>query len=310
MAQIDAMKWTPRMEECLCAVGANQTCPSDEGFALQVRLQLIAEKAIEVREHQSNETSSSGPTAPFLYIKALQSHLKDLQCSLSPELQQQRKSLPILEITYINTKNVYSCHTADIPKAHIHYTELCLSETAHTANSPPPIVNSITIPSFERFACFWQSINAIKAWLDLFVQLPPSDFVGFSFPYSAQLARCVVTLYRLSTYADAAWDCQAVRNTVDLLSVLDHLVEKLEQVSRIVGEQSNEDLFMQFAGMMRFFRNFAGTKMAPDGPDLRDSYGDSGMMADSMVMDASWMAMMPPMDFENNSWLEEIFGQR
>ncbi|KAJ5578061.1 uncharacterized protein N7459_007025 [Penicillium hispanicum] len=206
-------------------------------------------------------------------------------------------------------KKMRSCGDTDIPTAHIHYIELCLSETAYTAISQAPIVNGISMPSFEHVEYLCQSVTAIRSWFDIFMQLMPSEFRGFSFPFSAQLACCVVTLYRLSTYTDPAWDCEAVRNTVDLLPLLDQVVEEVEQMSRDVGERSNEDLLMQLAGMMRLFRSFAGTKMTPEGTDVNGPYGDTGIITDSMAMDSSALTMMWPIDFGNDLWLEKIFGR-
>ena len=62
------------MEECLRAVGANSECPTDEAFAYQVRLQLLAQRAVQVREQQEVDHShpATVPHPAFLYLKALQ----------------------------------------------------------------------------------------------------------------------------------------------------------------------------------------------------------------------------------------------
>jgi hypothetical protein len=78
-AQIDAMQWTPYMEECLRLLSESRECPSDESFSHQVRLQLI------VREIES--TKGTRIPLPF-YIKALRSKLDDIKSSISLQLQQ------------------------------------------------------------------------------------------------------------------------------------------------------------------------------------------------------------------------------
>jgi len=89
------MRWTPRMEECLRVVGANKECPTDEAFAFQVRLQLLAQRAVQVREQQevdhAHAATAAAPLPAFLYLKALQGQLQELRGSLSPGLQQQGK---------------------------------------------------------------------------------------------------------------------------------------------------------------------------------------------------------------------------
>lgn len=92
-AQIDAMRWTPRMEECLRAVGANKECPTDEAFVFQVRLQLIVQRAVQIREQQEVDhtytATAATPLPTFLYLKTLQGQLQELRASLSPGLQHQ-----------------------------------------------------------------------------------------------------------------------------------------------------------------------------------------------------------------------------
>jgi len=166
------------------------------------------------------------------------------------------------------------------------------------------------MPGFERLECLWRSVSAIKSWLDVFFTLSPSACVGFSFLFWAQLSRCLVILYRLSTYADPAWDLQAVRNTVDLLLVLDRMADKLELASSEAGERSNDDLFMQIPRMMRMFRAWAGAKMAPEETEEEPTwpYNGTATSAGDNMVDQNQMMMMQSIDFGNDMWLEEILA--
>jgi len=115
-----------------------------------------------------------------------------------------------------------------------------------------------------------------------------------------------VVLYHLSTYVDPAWDCNAVRNTIDLLLVLDRMAEKLVLVSREAGERSDDDLFLQFVAMVQKFRVWASFRMLPERAE--EAVGNVGAMNN---MDANVMSQMMGqfVDFGNdNSWLEEMFG--
>lgn len=90
------MKWKPRMEESLRALEANVACPADVAFAFQVRLQLLAQKAVQVREQRewdSIRTSfqSSPALSANLYIRSLEQQLHQLAQSLPPALKQQSK---------------------------------------------------------------------------------------------------------------------------------------------------------------------------------------------------------------------------
>ena len=196
---------------------------------------------------------------------------------------------------------------ADILIAHVHYIDLCINETAHTANSDAPLLltlaasNSSSTPGFERLECLWRSVNAVKSWLDIFFTLSPSACAGFSFIFWAQQSRCLVILYRLSTLADPAWDRQAVRDTVNLLFVLDRIADKLEQTSSEAGERSNDDLFMQISRMTRMFRAQASAKIAP-GEAIWPNGGSPGDMMDQDPM-------MQSIDFGNDMWWEDFFGR-
>lgn len=116
-------------------------------------------------------------------------------------------------------------------------------------------------------------------------------------------------LYRLSTLEDSAWDLQAVRNTVDLLSVLDRTVDKLEQASNKSGEPSHDGLFMQLAWMMRMFRARVSSIMTHEMVDeeLVWPYGGTATGTGGNKVDQSPM-MTPPTDFENDKWLEEVLA--
>lgn len=160
---------------------------------------------------------------------------------------------------------------------HMHYIELCTNETARTlypnalkeAISWPAITSgnedatasSVNPLSYDRLDFSWRSVGAIKAWMEVFFSLPPVECAGLSFIHMAQLARCLVVLYRLSTFVHPGWDCHLVRGTVDLLLVLDGVADKLELTSSTSGETSPEDQFMRLSGMMRKFRANAASKM-------------------------------------------------
>lgn len=153
---------------------------------------------------------------------------------------------------------------------HVKYLELCMYEMARTAYSDAGQKPTSTCGGsnetddmstsggntlgFDRVDFSCRSVAAIKAWMDIFFSLSPAECAGLSFLHMAQIARCLMVLYRLSTFVDPSWDCQLVRGTVDLLSVLNGVAEKLEMASGEAGEQSHDDLFMYLSSMMRKFR--------------------------------------------------------
>lgn len=90
------MKWKPQMNDSLHAIEANKDCPSDVAFAFQVRLQVLAQKAVQVREQcewdSPRANSNSGPVlAANFYIRTLQTELHQLSDSLPSSLLQRGK---------------------------------------------------------------------------------------------------------------------------------------------------------------------------------------------------------------------------
>ncbi|KAI0385678.1 putative C6 transcription factor [Hypomontagnella monticulosa] len=292
-AQMDAMRWTPKMEEGLQAISLNEDCPTDQTFAFQVRLQLLAERSVHAREQQeaSNSNPNKASLPAFLYLNALRAQLQELRGSLSPVLERQEFII-----------------------AQIHYVELSINEAAHTANSDAPLLTTTGIDGtghvsdFERIECLWRSVTAIKSWLDIFLSLPPSEFRGFSFLLWAQMARCVVILYRLSTLEDPAWDRKAVRNVIDLPLVLDQIAEKLELTCRESNESPDDNLFMQFHKLLKMFRALVCTKMAPERTGEQETWVYNDTIADmnGNILDSNQNQMMQLLDFGNESWWEEL----
>ncbi|KAH8892008.1 hypothetical protein GQ53DRAFT_794145 [Thozetella sp. PMI_491] len=293
-AQMDTMRWTPWMEECLCTITANQECHSDEVLAFQVRMQRIAQRTMHVREqqqqqqhqHQNGQTSSVGAPIPaFLYLKALQGELQELKASMSPRLQQNQVIL-----------------------THVSYVELCIHETAHPSSlstsllTTPAASYGGSMPGFERVECLWSSLQAAKAFTDVFTSLPPDTCIGLPFLSWAQYAACIVILYRLSTLEDPGWDCRAVRQTVDLLAVLSAMADRLELTSREAGEGAADDIFAQISGMTHMFRMWASVRLAPEEPS---ALVETGAAAGSGEWLADQEHLMP--DFGNDRWLEELF---
>ncbi|KAI9684238.1 MAG: hypothetical protein M1822_005711 [Bathelium mastoideum] len=208
---------------------------------------------------------------------------------------------------------------------HMHYVELCFNETARTsylhsyqgtASSSGSIINNYDASTpghgLLDFSC--RSVDVIKVWINTFLSLPPDECAGLSFIHMAQLARCLVVLYRLSTFAHPAWDCLLVRNTVDLLSVLDSVAEKLELASREAGEQSPDDLFMRLSGMMRKFRINAAATMGPKAGVADDTgwvndgeVNGAGVGGEAAVLHDQ--TLLQSMSSGDDTFLESVFGQ-
>lgn len=81
------MSWTPHLEEQLRTLDARQGDVLDRTFGLQIRIQLVAQNVLGIREH--HETSSP---ITALYLDDLSTQIRGLEASIPPDLWQSGKS--------------------------------------------------------------------------------------------------------------------------------------------------------------------------------------------------------------------------
>jgi hypothetical protein len=124
-----------------------------------------------------------------------------------------------------------------------------------------------------------------------------------------------MVLYRLSTHIDPAWDLQTVRDTVDLLVVVDGIIDKMQLASGEAGEQSEDDLFAQITQFMQTFRAWAADMLTLKNPGAVDG-DESGWVPDSSAtatcagesMDLR-QTTLQSIEFGNYMWLGDFFAR-
>jgi hypothetical protein len=93
LEQTDARRWTPLMDTALAAVTASTECPTDAGLALQVRLQLIAHKALQLRD-QPRGTDPATPEALLVQLQELRPAAEQHQGMTPPPRHQHKPPSP------------------------------------------------------------------------------------------------------------------------------------------------------------------------------------------------------------------------
>ncbi|RDW89880.1 Zn(II)2Cys6 transcription factor domain-containing protein [Aspergillus mulundensis] len=247
--RMEPMRWTPQLEEYLDTISRTKGCPTDEGFSFQVRLQVLAQQVCEQREQRELDryqaavhSASSGPTEPLLnrwYLEALQKKLHGITDSIPPYLKDNETLL-----------------------SQLHYTSLSIYETIHPVNSDAEHSSpSLSVSSaLDERDCHYHTLQAIRAFFDIFLRFTPLNWAGFPFHLWAQEIRCTSVLIRLSlspAYRDE------VRNTVDVLNVVDVVSDRLKGAATEMGETSPEDLFGTLYRVARMLRAFIGPKLEP-----------------------------------------------
>lgn len=78
-------------------------------------------------------------------------------------------------------------------------------------------------------------LNAAKTSVDLMFKFNPETYASFPFFLWKQFRHAILTLIRLASLDDPAWDANIVRRTVDLSSLLDHTANNLRILEGATG---------------------------------------------------------------------------
>ncbi|KAJ5664644.1 C6 transcription factor [Penicillium macrosclerotiorum] len=298
--RIVPLRWDSQMESAIDNLEKTKACQLDENFAIQVRLQVLAQKASHIRDPHSHvdetKDSKSTPFATSMYLKVLQGQLQELRAACVAHLPRQ-----------------------DMLTAQIHYAELCINEVTRLASSQDPLLSACwsdssansSMTGLEHLESLWRSVYAVKSWLDAFYTIPPGAYIGFPFFFWFQLVRCVVILKHLLTFDDPAWDREAVRNTVNMVDLLEWMTEKTDLASQEAGEQSDDDLFRRVNKLLRMSHQWVmakqGATTQEEGSSFYNEGPNSACNGDNMI-DLTDMPWMNALEFGDGTWLEEVLG--
>ncbi|KAL4978408.1 hypothetical protein BDW66DRAFT_149243 [Aspergillus desertorum] len=221
----DALRWTPQMEEALRLLTVSDACPADRLFVCQVRLQLLKQRADDVRlQDEARTGAAAASSAPgLLYLRTVRRELHELRASFPMDMAQ-----------------------IDILSTHAQYVELYINQLAFTISKDAPLAATGNTLAFRRLECLWQSVENIKSWLDNFYSIPCSKLAGQPFHFWSQMILIITLLKYLSTLRGPDWDCQAVRNTVHLISTLDCMLQRLDLASKEPELQGCGDHLLMF----------------------------------------------------------------
>lgn len=93
-----------------------------------------------------------------------------------------------------------------------------------------------------KLDAYYASLQASKALLENYLAFAPADFLCFSFSLTLHFGRSAQTLYRLLVVDDPEWDRGVVKGSVDLMAVMEQTARAYEQVHRVCGLETTDDL--------------------------------------------------------------------
>ncbi|KAI0444045.1 putative C6 transcription factor [Xylaria telfairii] len=300
----DALRWTSQMEEACRVIENNKSPPTDQAFGFQVRLHVLKQRATYIREQHEGDrprtatASVTGSVPGLLYLKTMRRQLRELISSFPPDI-----------------------HQREVLNTYVQYVEIYINQLTYSISFESPLLDVSgqrtsggLLPGFERLECLWRSVECIKSWLDNFYKVPPSEVIGLPFHFWTQMIQCVTILKYLSTLDDPAWDCQAVRHTVDIISTMDCMVQKLGMASKEPGIQCDDNLFQLLSKLLNRCRAWAVawydfTPQLPDPGDRSSQNADiTSVGHGNHVPDLDQIIWMQSMDLENDQWLESVMG--
>ncbi|KAK3393455.1 hypothetical protein B0H63DRAFT_18024 [Podospora didyma] len=141
LGQIDALRWTPYMEECLRIIrGRSSTeCPTDEYFAYQVELQRVS--------RDLEDAKSLAAIPPSLYLKAVQARLDGIKENMSPQ--------------FLNDETLLGA---------VYFAELSIFEWLSQDTSLGPNAQ------IQRIEYLYKCLQTVKAAMESFFRILPAEY--------------------------------------------------------------------------------------------------------------------------------------
>ncbi|GLA64075.1 hypothetical protein AtubIFM55763_001870 [Aspergillus tubingensis] len=111
------------------------------------------------------------------------------------------------------------------------HTEICINDLIFTRLGHCPLLDDI-----NSMEVLLNCLNAAKRAVDIMFNFKPTEYTYFPFFLWRQFRTVILTLIRLASFEDPAWDVNMVRRTVDITSILDKTAENLSNVQTNVDD--------------------------------------------------------------------------
>ncbi|KAK1754221.1 hypothetical protein QBC47DRAFT_346879 [Echria macrotheca] len=240
MKRIDALAWTPFMDECLSVLSKQPEWSGDEVLVALVKIQRLLEQLTQAIWQSSDQKP------PAFFVSALKTQLYDLKAQLGPHVQQNAGIMALL-------------YTA----------ELMIVESAMQKPTNDTTTSSY-VPDLQRFEAFEATLQVTKKWFDNHLAIPSCMHVGLTFMHWCTMGHCIWSLTHLSfEIEDPTWDRRAVKERVDIFGIADRVIQAFDDVAGMKRQESGpsmaEDVFTKCAKLVRLIKhNWVADTMAMD----------------------------------------------
>jgi uncharacterized membrane protein len=311
IGKMETLAWTDHLDDCLAVLDRENEYPSDAILTTLIKLQLVGEEVQKLTRSKINE-SNQNPI--YIFKPGLVSRLSDIRNQLPDRLANNSKFRTQATLKAESKTNHISGNILML----LHSTE-CQVHTLGLFTEQGIIPESIRINSMYSCA------KAAKSFYDSFFAISPLEVAGLPFAAYVEMSHMQAALYRLTTVEDQAWDKEILRNTVDLLYLLDKTIElfyRVDEVYAVRTDDQDGSLFTKGAKILRNLRNSWEPVLAPY---LRDAalptpnsqcpmvnttlnaIDDTAVSAGGLVVDGVGDPTAA-MDLTDITWMSDIFG--
>lgn len=289
IGKMDTLRWTPHMDDCLKALERDRDHPSDEILVAFLKYQLVGEEAQKLLLR--DVMGEGGQTPTYVFKKGMLSKLQEIRESMPHALVPSK----VLQLQMLGSE------------VQVHSVGLFMQ----------------SIPTRQRIESMYACLKCVRTWFDIFLSIPLQEIPGSPFSVYVELSQIQVALYRLTTSEDPAWDKDIVRNTADLLALLDQTIELFEQLDSVYvfrAGEGEETLFVKASKIMKNIRTSWEPALSRHlgGIPTPNSQGQGQTVPASLQVEPPIppIPMVPGfnlpdpnmMDFGDMTWMSDVFG--
>ncbi|KAK3192199.1 hypothetical protein K4F52_001829 [Lecanicillium sp. MT-2017a] len=287
-ARAETLPWTPHLDECLEMIERGEDQAPDQMLATLVKIQRIIDEAHRYLVYDLMPAPKGGAKTPtYLHKPGLLERLKNV-----------RKEIP----------DRYS------------YNSLVamLSLGAEAQIHAVGLFSGNKMPDTQSVESMYQSITCTKSFYDTFFAIPVTEVPGLPFYVYVAHSSVQFMLYRLTIAENPSWDKEIIRSTVDVMAVIDRSIEMFENIADGYPGPEHEIYTSLFRNGAKYMRNLRvawqpavarqyGNLPTPNSQqDMSQSVQErDGVGVNNYGVEGS---MMPTIDFNDISWMADIFG--
>ncbi|KAJ6783402.1 hypothetical protein PWT90_02212 [Aphanocladium album] len=282
-ARTETLPWTSHMDESLSVLERGDDQHLDAMLATVIKIQKICDEAHRLLMQDLLPNAPEKDIPSYLYKPSLLERLNTIKANLPPRFATN-----------------YTIVT------HLVSTECQIHAIGLFSNQ--------RIPETQSVESMYQCLICIRAFYDAFFSIPLGEIAGLPLHLYVALSTMQVMLYRLTISDNPTWDKEVVRQTVDVMDIVDRTIELFEKVASVYpmrDQQVQGNLFQKGAKQLRNLRvmwqpivsKHFGTMPTPNSQQNNASRAatEQPMLLDTMV-DGE------PIDFNDMSWMADIFG--